>query len=70
MSNAEENFDDHGHDSASDGDEKKAYESILTHPSYFSATMKVNIAFQFFCVLKRLIPLHLIILINTCSACF
>lgn len=42
MSNTEESFD--GHDS-SDGDEKKAYESILSNPSYFSATMKVRIAF-------------------------
>lgn len=41
MSNTEESYDDHGHDS-SDGDEKKAYESILSNPSYFSATMKVN----------------------------
>lgn len=37
MSNTEDSFD--GHES-SDGEEKKAYESILSNPSYFSATMK------------------------------
>lgn len=41
MATTEENFDDHENDS-SDGDEKKAYESILSNPSYFSATMKVK----------------------------
>lgn len=38
MSNSEENFDG-AHDS-SDGEDKKGYESILNHPSYFSSTMK------------------------------
>lgn len=41
MSNTEDNFDDHERDS-SDGEEKKGYESILSNPSYFSATMKVS----------------------------
>lgn len=37
---SEENFDDH--DSSDGEDNKKAYESILSNPSYFSVTMKVN----------------------------
>jgi len=50
MSNTEESFD--GHES-SDGEEKKAYESILSNPSYFSATMKVRIAFHLLYHLKK-----------------
>ncbi|KAG5676812.1 hypothetical protein PVAND_006620 [Polypedilum vanderplanki] len=34
---SEDNFDEHD---SSDGEDKKAYESILSNPSYFSATMK------------------------------
>jgi hypothetical protein len=50
MSNTEESFD--GHES-SDGEEKKTYESILSNPSYFSATMKVRIAFYLLAPFKH-----------------
>lgn len=41
MSNSED------HNDSSDGeDQKKAYESILSHPSYFSSTMKVSLKWK------------------------
>lgn len=46
MSNTEDTFDESG----SDGEESKskAYEQLLSNPSYFSSAMKVGTAFQFF----------------------
>lgn len=44
MSNSEEHYDGHDHDSTDDEDHKKAYESILSNPSYFNSTMKVFIS--------------------------
>lgn len=38
---SEENFDEHEHDSSGDEEGKKAYESLLANPSYFSSSMKV-----------------------------
>jgi hypothetical protein len=64
MSNTQEKeiFDEHDHDS-SDGEEKKAYESILSNPSYFTATMKVKK-----CVFI-LANIHLLYIV-TFSVCF
>jgi hypothetical protein len=43
MSNTEDNFDEND---SSDGEaSKKAYESLLSNPSYFSSAMKVRNAF-------------------------
>lgn len=42
MSNIDD-FDEHDHDSSEgEGDQKKAYESLLNNPSYFSSIMKVK----------------------------
>lgn len=50
MSNTEDTFDESG----SDGEESKskAYEQLLSNPSYFSSAMKVGTAFQFFSLCK------------------
>lgn len=42
------NSEDHN-DSSEGEDQKKAYENILSHPSYFSSTMKVSLKWN--CVL-------------------
>lgn len=41
MSNTEDNFDESGSEGE---DSKKAYESLLSNPSYFSSAMKVGTA--------------------------
>ena len=46
MSNTEDNFDDN--DSSDAEGTKKAYESLLSNPSYFSTAMKVKMRFNFF----------------------
>lgn len=46
MSNTEDNFDEN--DSSDAEGTKKAYESLLSNPSYFSTAMKVKMRFNFF----------------------
>jgi len=40
MSNTEDNFDEHEHDSSDGEGSKKAYENLLSNPSYLSSSMK------------------------------
>jgi hypothetical protein len=49
MSKTEDNFD-HDESGSDNEDEKKAYESLLSNPSYFSSAMKVRkkMRFSFF----------------------
>lgn len=42
MSNSEEHYDGQESDTSDDEDQTKAYESILSYPSYFNSTMKVH----------------------------
>lgn len=54
MSNTEDTFDESGSDNE---ESKKAYESLLSNPSYFSSAMKVGIAFQFFSPLYNMLSI-------------
>jgi hypothetical protein len=47
MSNKEESYDENEHDSSDGEDSKKAYESLLSNPSYFSSAMKVKCVLDF-----------------------
>lgn len=47
MANTEDNFDEHEHDSSDNEGSKKAYENLLSNPSYLSSSMKVRNKMRF-----------------------